>query len=341
MITIRNILLCSLFVQAISSGELNAQGIHFSQYTASPLLQSPANTALMPESDYRIGANYRNQWSSLPVPFRTMSAYGDFQLFRNFNHTNWLGIGVGFFSDRAGKGDLSLVKGQISAAYHIQLNDNNMISVGLGAAFVQRSVDYTKLTFDTQWDGFTFSPNLANGENYMFQKTSYPDITAGINYAFFPNENVYMKLGVGLLHVNRPTESFYKMDNKLGMRPTAQLDMLFKMGDAWIVNVSGYYTQQKSASEILMGTLVSYNVSPGEHMPNIFIMGAYYRMNDAIIPAFGFEWNRIRLIASMDVTVSKLAPAVGTNGAFEVSLGYQGLYSPGSKGRDAYNCPRF
>ncbi len=338
----RNTFICLVYLlTTVFSQRLSAQGLHFSQYGNTPLLLSPANTGLMPESDYRIGANYRNQWSGLPVPFRTISAFSDFQLLRNTNHTNWLGIGGAFFSDRAGNGNLALVKGQLSAAYHVQLNDYNMISVGLGAALVQRSVDYTKLTFDTQWDGFTFDPSQANGENYAFQKTSYADITAGVNYAFFPNENVYVKLGAGVLHINRPTESFYKMDNRLGIRPTANLDMLFKMSDSWIVNVSGYYTQQKNASEAVMGADLTYNVGIGENMPNIFIMGAYYRMNDALIPVFGFEWSNIRVMASMDITVSSLAPAVGSNGAFEVSLSYHGLYSPGSKGRDAYNCPRF
>ncbi len=170
-----------LFCTAAAQG----QGLHFSQFYNAPLLLSPANTALMPESDYRVGANYRNQWSSIPAPFTTISAYGDFQAFRNRNNTNWLGIGGAFFSDRAGNGDLSLTKAQVSAAYHVQMGAYNMLSVGIGAAFVQRSVDFAKLTFDTQWDGFTFDPRSANGEKYSFQKTTYADISAGVNYAFF------------------------------------------------------------------------------------------------------------------------------------------------------------
>lgn len=335
-------ILFSLFILfAFISDQVNAQGLHFSQFYNSPLLLSPANTALMPESDFRVGANYRNQWANVPVPFRTISAYGDFQLMRNANHTNWLGIGGAFFSDKAGNGDLSLIKAQLSAAYHVQLGEYNMLSVGIGAAFVQRSVNFTKLTFDTQWDGFTFNPRSANGETYAFQKTSYPDITAGVNYAFFPNENVYIKLGVGLLHINQPSESFYKMENKLGMRPTVNLDMLFRMNDNWIANLSAYYTRQKSAAEMVFGTLLTYNVSPKEKRPNIFLMGAYYRLNDAVIPVLGFEWNSIRVMASMDVTVSKMSSATASNGAFELSFIYQGLYSSGSRGRDAYNCPRF
>lgn len=334
-------LLMFLIFSVAGKEDVRAQGLHFSQYYNAPLLLSPANTALMPESDYRVGANYRNQWGNVPATFRTISAYGDFQAFRNANHTNWLGIGGAFFNDRAGNGDLSLIKAQVSAAYHVQLGEFNMISIGLGAAFVQRSVDFAKLTFDAQWDGFTFNRSMAQGESYSFQKTSYADITAGVNYAFFPNENIYVKLGAGLLHVNRPTESFYKMDNKLGMRPTGNLDMLYRVSDAWIANISAYYTYQKGASELVYGALFTYNVTPKVKTPNIFILGVYHRVNDAFIPAIGFEWNKIRMMATMDITTSGMSPATGGNGAFELSITYQGLYHSGSRNRNAYNCPRF
>lgn len=319
----------------------NGQGLHYSQFYNAPLLLSPANTALMPESDFRAGVNYRNQWANVPATFRTISAYGDFQLFRNVARTNWLGIGAAISNDRAGNGDLSLLNAQLTAAYHLQLGEYNMLSVGLGAAFVQRGVNFSKLTFDSQWDGFRFDPRASNGESYAFQKTTYADITAGINYAYFPNENVYIKLGAGLLHVNRPTESFYSMDNKLGMRPTGNLDMLFRLGDSWIADISAYYTYQRSASELVFGSQFSCNVAPGERNPSVFIFGAYYRMNDAIIPLLGFEWSNIRLSASVDVTASGMTPATGGNGAFEISLIYKGLYGSGSAGRSAYNCPRF
>ena len=57
-----------------------AQSIHFSQYYNAPLLLNPANTALLPENDFRIGMNYRNQWSVVPVPYNTFSAYGDLKV---------------------------------------------------------------------------------------------------------------------------------------------------------------------------------------------------------------------------------------------------------------------
>ena len=41
------------------------QDLHFSQFYNSPLTTNPANTGFIPDADYRIGVNYRNQWSSI------------------------------------------------------------------------------------------------------------------------------------------------------------------------------------------------------------------------------------------------------------------------------------
>jgi len=67
------------------------QDLHFSQFMNSPLLTNPANTGFIPAADYRLGMNYRNQWSSImTVPYKTISAYGDNQVFRNWVETGWM-----------------------------------------------------------------------------------------------------------------------------------------------------------------------------------------------------------------------------------------------------------
>src|SRR6185437_8005771 len=125
-----------------------------------------ANTALMPDNDFRVGLNYRNQWAIVPVPYNTFSAFGDFKVGGNKdneNHNNWLGVGFAFFSDKAGDGNLALSQVQGDLAYHLQTSRFTMLSIGLSGATIQRSVNYDNLLFDTQWDGFTFNGHMANG----------------------------------------------------------------------------------------------------------------------------------------------------------------------------------
>jgi type IX secretion system PorP/SprF family membrane protein len=324
------------------SQSVNAQGLHFSQFYNAPMLVSPANTGLMSENDYRVGGNYRSQWSSVPAPFQSFSFYGDLQVFRRRNGTNWLGVGAAMFTDKAGNGDLSLNRWEAFAAYHIELGEYQMISVGLSAATVERTVDFTKLTFDQQWDGFVFNNTLPSGEKGYVSKAKYSDIGAGINYAIFPSELVYIKLGVSVAHINQPSETFFTgQENKIGMRPTGYIDMLARIGDRIVINPSVYYTRQKSASELMFGSLMSILMG-SENTDGSLVFGGYYRMNEAIVGSFGYDWNGLRVMASYDFTTSELGAFNNHNGALELGLRWQGSYADRSaRERRVYNCPRF
>ncbi len=324
-------------------GDLRGQGIHFSQYYNAPMLLNPANTGLMPDHDYRVGGNYRNQWASVPVPYRTMSAYGDFQLFHGVEGNNWLGLGLAFFNDQAGNGNLSLNRFEGFAAYHLQLGRASMLSAGLSGSYAQRSVDFSKLTFDVQWDGFTFNSDLPSNEIPGLAKTSYFDVGAGLNYAFFPNENVYVKLGAGVAHINQPKESFYGNDNRLGIRPSVNLDGLFRMNERFILNPSAYYTQQKGAYELVYGMLFQYWLGGTGNEATQLLLGPYHRLGESVIPAFGLELGAVRVMGTYDFTISDIKDYNRSRGAFELSIRYQGLYDAlgGGPPRNLFSCPRF
>ncbi len=57
--------LLSLLTATFLSAAAVGQDLHFSQFMNSPLNTNPANTGFMPEGDYRLGINYRDQWSSV------------------------------------------------------------------------------------------------------------------------------------------------------------------------------------------------------------------------------------------------------------------------------------
>jgi type IX secretion system PorP/SprF family membrane protein len=317
-----------------------SQGMHFSQYYNAPLLLNPANAGLLPADDYRVGVNYRKQWASIPVPYNTTSVFADFQAMRNKNQTNWLGGGVSFWNDKVGDGHLSLTKFEAVLAYHLQMGEYSMISVGASGGYAQRSVDFSRFTYGVQWDGQTFDRDIASGENGASQ-TSYFDIGAGLNYAFFPNENVYIKIGGGVAHINQPKESFYGQDNNIGMRPTGNIDALFKLNDYVIVNPSVYFTTQKGAYELLYGTLFSLNVSPKEKNSTQLILGAYHRWGDAVVGAVGLKYAQWKLMTSYDFTMSNLSQTNKGRGAFEMGLVFEALYNSFSRDRRTYHCPRF
>ncbi len=342
----QRILLPVMLLSGIAgSNQVSAQGMHFSQYYNAPLLLNPANTGLMSEKDFRIGANYRDQWAKIPVPYKTISAYGDFQLFRGVEGANWLGVGLAFFNDKAGDGELTLNKFEGSIAYHIQVGQFSMLSVGLSGGYGQRNVNYNKLSFNDQWDGFTFNTlTLDNNEFIGTINTSYFDVGAGINYAFYPNEFTYIKFGAGLAHLNQPQETFYGQKgyvNTLGLRPTGNIDGLFRVSQTLILNPSVYYTMQKGAYELLFGSLAMVFVSDDHDSQTQLVFGGFYRWNEAAVVAMGVQFNNLRIMGSYDYTISSLSPDLNGNGGWELGLMYQGMYGNLYSTHKVINCPRF
>ena len=338
---LKRLLIVLAFIVALFglTNNAHAQGLHFSQYFNAPMLMNPANTALMSSNDFRLGINYRNQWASVPVPFNTFSGFADFQLLKNQNLTNWMGIGAAMFTDKAGDGQLTLNRYQGFIAYHIQTGNFSMVSAGFSVGYAQRTVDFNRLTFDAQWDGFKFDPSANNAENGTVNQTKFYDVSAGVNYAYYPNDDVYVKLGIGLAHINQPKESFYSFDNKVQMRPTINLDALFITSSSFTLNPSVYYTRQGSAQELMYGLQIKAFLSEDNlGNPTNVLTGVYHRWSDAVVPMLGFEWAGVKFIASYDITMSDLGPAVRSQGAFELAIMYQGLYSGY---RDKMNCPRF
>lgn len=318
------------------------QGLHFSQFYNAPMLLNPANTALVSDNDFRLGINYRQQWASIPVPYTTMSAFADFQAFRQEElSTNWLGIGFAVFTDKAGDGLLSLTDMRMSLAYHIQLNDISMISAGIYGGNIQRSVDFNKLRFDLQWDGYKFNPDLNTGERLNIIKTSYIDAGVGINYAYFPNEAIYIKIGVGAAHVNSPNETFYGIENKLGIRPMGNADGIFVINETFTFNPSAYYSFQRGAYELLYGTQLLFALTDNDKNPCELILGGYHRWNEAVVGVMGIRYSGMKAVFSYDYTISKLSPHNNNNGAIEFSLIYLGNYGKGSRNYRSANCPRF
>jgi len=333
------ILLC-----AMCSGDLLGQGLHFSQFYNAPMLVNAANTGLMPANDYRLGLNYRKQWGSVPVPYMTFSAFGDCKVGGNNSnreHNNWLGLGLAVFTDKAGDGSLAMTQVQGSAAYHLHLSETFMMSAGLSGLYAQRSVNYAALTFDAQWDGFTFNSNLPNAEAAGVMKTNYYSVGAGLNFAWFPNEGIYSKLGLGVTNINQPVESFYGGDNKLAYRPTANLEVMARMSDRIISVTSAYYTTQSAATDIVVGEMGRILLSDARQTPLELLVGGYWRVGDAIIGAMGVQVQRWQMVVNYDFTMSQLSPYNQSRGAFELSLIYQGLYHPGDGITKAFSCPRF
>lgn len=321
-----------------------AQDLHFSQFMNSPLVTNPANTGFIPDADYRIGGNYRSQWTSVPVPYKTASVWGDVQLFRNKIENGWVGVGAVLLNDAAGRGNLRSNKVYASVAYHQMLGLSSLISAGFNAGYASKRIDITKLSFDNQWNGKFFDAVAPSGEAFLTNSnTSYFDLQVGMNYAYFPTENTYINAGLSVHHINKPKETFFtNSNNEVPRRYIAFLNGSFKMNDDWILNPNSYFSTQAKAKEFVLGGNAAYNVK-GDGSIVVF-GGAYYRWADAGIAMVGIEMKNIRFTFTYDATMSNLSSFNQANGAWEFSLIKNGYYNEyfGDKNTMRQSmCPRF
>jgi type IX secretion system PorP/SprF family membrane protein len=309
---------CSFQLEA----PLQAQDLHFSQFFNSPLTTNPANTGFIPDADYRIGANYRNQWSTvMSVPYKTISVFGDAQVFRDRLENGWLGLGALILSDQAGTGSLTSTK----------IYGSSLLSAGFNIGWANKRINQSKLKFPDQFDGKFFDSKVPTIVTLSTNNVSYLDIHAGINYAYFPDENVYINAGYSLQHANRPRETFFNDNTTKGRIP------IQKSHDRVIVNPNAYFSTQAKATELVFGINANYNLSQfGEQQ---LLAGVYYRLGDAIVPMVGFEVKNIQFAFSYDVTLSGLSKFNGYRGASEFSIIKKGFY-PENADRQSL-CPKF
>lgn len=337
---------------------MSAQDIHWSQYYASPLTLNPAQTGLV-NRDYRVAVNYRTQnYTVSSNPYVTGAISYDMPILTGkLPEGDALGIGGLVFYDKAGTGALQNVTGGLSFAYHKALGHNkeHTVSLGAQALFVSKSINFDKLHFGDQLDPRMPGIYLPTAENFQNTDVSYPDFNVGLLYTGKLNDKSTLYGGFSYYHITRPEERFLGQSatlvdsngnsvTKLHSEYSVYFGGATQLNDYTTLFGSALYQSQGPAQEILIGAATGFILNPahrGEVGNTTLYLGAWYRLNDAIIPYVGFEWTSFQLGFSYDVNVSQFQNATLSQGAYEVSLIYNGIFNKTQKKRYNFSCPKF
>ncbi len=332
-----------MFILWMSMGNVFAQDLHFSQFFNSPLSTNPANTGFIPTSDYRIGMNYRDQWSTIPIPYTTTSIWGDAQFLRDRIPGGWMGLGGLILQDVAGSGNLKSTKIYTSVAYHQMLGNTGLLSAGFNLGYAGKQLNISKFTFDNQWNGKFFDGNVPSGEVFQNSSIGYFDMQAGLNYSVFPSDNIYFHGGLSIHHINKPTESFFasssSYNNRISPRSIFFIDGMMKVSSNVIISPSIYLTNQASSSEFVGGIHLNYSITGNSDQQ--LILGMYFRPSDAYIPMIGYQWKNFKFMFSYDATNSPLKYFNTNRGATEMFMQYDGIYDVLYGNRRQSFCPSF
>lgn len=328
-----------LLITILISGLVKAQDPHFSQFFASPLTLNPAFTGKF-DGVFRLAANHRDQWPSIPKAYVTTTASVDFSILKNkIGEYDVLGIGVSGLSDQSADNALKLNYGSLSLSFHKALDEDgyNTLGAGIQATYSSMNLDITKLRFEDQLtaNGFTGATSevLTNGRTQ-----NYLDLNAGLLFSGSSNGDNNYYLGASIYHINRPAVGFIDQLWLLNPRFTIHGGYSTPLSDRLSVHTSAIYQMQNQASEMVAGLAVSSNINGSEETPTNVYVGSWIRLNDAIIPYVGLEFNNLRIGVSYDVNTSSLKAATASRGGSEISLIY--IKQKEDKGKGV-PCPRF
>jgi type IX secretion system PorP/SprF family membrane protein len=343
ILTLRGTLLFTFLILCLTKSM--AQDIHFSQFSDTPLLRNPALAGLF-SGDLRIQAVYRNQWNSVTVPYQTSSINAEYKLPVG-NGDDFLTIGGAILYDKAGT--IALTSTNVSPVlnYHKSLSaERNMyLSAGFTAGIVQKKLDWSKITTNSQFNGSNFDPILGNGETNLNNNYLYFDGSAGLSFnaqvTDNPDNNFY--LGIAYNHFNQSAKaSFYSnSDVKLIPKWVFSAGLKMSVNDYSYVTFHGDHSTQGPFTETIGGLLYSLKLDDPEVPHYVISAGGFLRWNDAFIPVVKLEISPLTIALSYDVNVSQLKAASQSKGGFELSLSYQKFIDLNSSSREAVRCPRF
>ena len=330
----------STFLFLLSALSLSAQDPQLSQNLANPLLNSPAFAGLQDQN--KIYLTHRNQWPNQSANYQYSAAALEVSLGKINS-----GLGLLFSSDKQFS-SLQTNSIGLQYAYHANLNERTLLSMGIQGSGVFRSLDYSHLTYGDQLGQFLVNGTLGNTIDptalSFVNRVSYVDISAGLVL----NHSNYW-LGASVHHLNRPNQSLIRSsDDLIAPKYALMAGLSLPISEGKSLKPALYVKNQGTFSQLDLGTYLQ--VDP-------IVIGFWYRglplnkgtsessaSRESLIGLIGYQNNRYSFGYSYDFTVSGLGS--GSGGAHELSFSYVLNWDFGQRKsfqryRQSFACPKF
>jgi type IX secretion system PorP/SprF family membrane protein len=326
----------SLSVLMVFSSVVKSQDLNFSQYYETPLLRNPALAGIF-TGDVRAKINYRNQWASIAVPFKTFAFSGEYKLPLNNAAGDWITLGLQATNDVSGSAKLKKTALLPVVSFNkslSQINDSYLSIAFIGGP-VNTSFDPTALKLITD------EPGVGNNSGY-----TYYDLGAGLTYSSNFGEDIKYYVGGAMYHINNPTLNFFKDNGTLsilGRKLVLNGGISAQTSDNNKVTAYVDYIKQDGSNQFLAGMLYGIDFVQPYSSDKVFgiNMGAFFRWGDAIIPVVNvdvYDWN---FGLSYDINISKLNTYTQYKGGLEFSATYRAKLNKRTLAGDGVRCPAF
>jgi type IX secretion system PorP/SprF family membrane protein len=331
----------------------------------SPMTLNPANIGNF-EGTVRIGGIYRGQWASVigsKGQYKTPSLWVDAPIITGFRKRDWVGVGLVFFSDKAGAGGLTHTAAKLGASYHLSLDKKGNAYLTFGAQYGQagRKLNTDLLRFEegylnaspTDPDGY--DPTQAvdfTGKNKA--NSDWSDIDGGVVLRAKLNKRMDMSIGYSMYHIAKGKYGLVTSgggggtstaggtsNDEIARRSVVTGLFNIKLNDKLTVGPSFIYQTMSGADEISLQALASYLFNTEKDIDLNFGLGYRLSGGDAVYPMIGARIKTLRVGLAYDVNVSDLNQVSNYRGGFEIAANYiVKIYKP-AKVKTKVLCPRF
>ena len=306
---------------------------HFSQFYAYPLWLNPALTGVF-DGTARVNLNFKDQWANVSDGYLTTGLSADFKT------TDKVSLGFNLLNQTAGAAAYNYFAAYGTFGYGIAVSSDGTkkLSFGLQAGIINRSYQPYNLQFDDQYDPTVgFNPYLTSGENFLTTSATIFDAAAGVYfYDTDPQSTANVFGGIAVAHLTDANDPFATdgIKSKLPIRFNIHGGVKIRASD-WIditPNLLYIRQQQNQIRAVDLNAELKFQNSYG------LILGAMYRIDDAVVADLGYRIKDMVISLSYDFNTSPLEVATNGQGGFELSLSY--VFGAGST-NPSNSTPRF
>ena len=321
-----------------------AQDAHFSQFYAMPVLRNPALTGLFPE-DIRGTVGYRDQWSPINVPYKTMALGAEFNVPVLPGENHWIKESFGLQITHDVAGDSKLSKTQLMPAMNLHFplspysDNNSQLSVGITGSMVLNSFNTKDLQFDDQ---FVNSPVLAPSRQAFntTQRTYFNGLGLGVvyNYGNYELDEVRYYAGASIVNYQFARKQKYFQDSYVDSARSYRIGVnaggTYPTGEDSRLNVYADYFRQARNNLVQFGAMMTFDCPSWDLA---LTGGLVCRWDDALVPVVNLEYRNLFIGLSYDANINnRLVIAGRTKNVFELMLSYKGFLNILDR---QYRCP--
>ncbi len=270
-----------------------------------------------------MGAIYRSQWQTVPVKYSTVSLAGEARIKPVQLQKDMVGIGLVFNNDRAGDTRYGTTQLYANGSYIFlgKADSSLLVSVGMNLGWCQVGFDYSKMSFDNQFDGLQYNSSLGTGEHFDLTRYNFADLNVGTALQYVHKAKHRFTYGIGLHHLTSPVISYqgatvskldFKVSNFVGYS-TAINNKTDIIGEALIAGQGKNY-------ELIPHASLKYYMS--RDINQAVLGGLCFRTRDAVILRVGYHYKTLQTGMAYDINISKFYAATNRRGAFEIFINY-------------------